>query len=168
MNQHDQLMWGGHLPALLCAIGSSRGPVLELGVGHFSTPHLHAICGALHRSLVSVDDCPERILEFRDYNTPNHAVICRNYDEFLKSEMEEKWGVAFIDHSPGGENRAKAFAHLIKYSSYVVVHDYHLENSEQIDLLLVGLKTVRVFNKYQPPTLVASKDYELSECEKEL
>lgn len=164
----DQKMWGSHLPALLLAIGSSTGPILELGVGHFSTPHLHAICGALHRSLVSVEDNPAWVMEFCGYSNPNHAIVCQEYAEFLKETRSEQWGVAFIDHSPGGAHRASAFADLIHHSSYVVVHDYHLENSEHITPLLVGLKTVRVFDKYQPPTLVASRDYELPECEKEL
>lgn len=168
MTQREQSMWGSHLPGLLLAIGASKGPVLELGVGHFSTPQLHAICGALHRSLVSVDDCPEWAAKFKGYSNPNHAIVCRNYAEFLRETIDEKWGVAFIDHSPGGANRATAFADLIQHSSYVVVHDYHLENSEHIDPLLVGLKTARVFSKYQPPTLVASRDYELPECEVEL
>ena len=39
--------WQSHLPALLACIAVTHGPVLELGVGHFSTPHLHALCGAL-------------------------------------------------------------------------------------------------------------------------
>lgn len=168
MNEKEQAMWGSHLPALLLAVGSSNGPVLELGVGHFSTPHLHAICGARRRSLVSVDDSPEWAAKFKGYNSPNHAVVCRNYAEFLNETKSETWSVAFIDHSPGGANRANAFADLIQHSSYVVVHDYHLENSDHIAPLLVGLKTARVFNKYNPPTLVASRDYELPECEAEL
>ena len=165
-------MWGSHLPALLTAIGSSNGPVLELGVGYFSTPALHAICGALKRRLMSVEQNAEWCERFKYLENPIHRIANHTNEEFFKLmgnyEHLCKWGVAFIDHSPGGASRAEAFRILAPISSYVVVHDYHLENEEHIAPLLTGFKTVRVFNTQQPPTLVASLNYELPESADQL
>jgi len=40
---------GTHLPALLACVSRTAGGVIELGVGHFSTPILHAVCEAAGR-----------------------------------------------------------------------------------------------------------------------
>lgn len=143
-----------HLPALLACVASTVGPVLELGVGYFSTPQLHAICGASKRFLVSVESDAEWLKYFSD----RYASV----DHWFKSEKWSllRYGVAFIDHSPGGENRAKAFKELIELSDYVVVHDYHDDNEAAIAPLLHDL-TRYVCKLVFPPTLVASKTKEI-------
>lgn len=139
-----------HLPALLACIPATTGPVLELGVGYFSTPHLHAICGALGRFLVSVETDKDWRMHFAEkYCTPSHI-----FDHKLSTN--KRWSVAFIDDSPGGQHRAEMFKTLIEVSDYVVVHDYHDENEEAISPLLPGL-TAHVCRLVFPPTLIASK-----------
>lgn len=162
MNYEEQAMWGSHLPALVAAVGASTGPVVELGVGHFSTPALHAMCAALGRVLFSVEQDPARARKFVRMDSRFHKTIVSEYAAFLADDTQpNRWGVAFIDHSPGGASRAEAFRLLIPRASYVVVHDYHLENEDHIAPLLVGLKSVYVTTHQQPPTLIASRDYEL-------
>lgn len=139
-----------HLPALLACIVSTSGTVLELGVGHFSTPQLHALCGALGRRVISV----ESDSEWREHFRSRYEGITHWFKRDIS--MPGRWSVAFIDHSPGGENRAKAFKELIEFSDYVVVHDYHDENEEAIGPLLSGLKW-HVCKSIFPPTLAASR-----------
>lgn len=155
--QTEARAWSSHLPALLAAIAASEGPVLELGVGHFSTPELHAVCGALNRELWSVENHKEWHDEFaKKYKvTGAHFFECMNYPEALKRFRTRDWGVAFIDHSPGGANRAEAFLAFRDISQFVVVHDYHLENWDAIQPHLGGMNYY-VTETYQPPTLIAS------------
>jgi hypothetical protein len=154
-NNYDALAWGSHLPALLAAVASSSGPVLEIGIGHFSTPALRALCLPLHRKLVSVEDNSEWFNEFRNYEHDLHRLINADYDNVLPILAKEHWGAVFIDNSPGGEGRKKDFMLFILNSDYVVVHDYHAENEEAIGPLLSKLD-YRIYRKYQPPTLIAS------------
>lgn len=151
----DELKWGSYIPALMTAIVMSEGPVLELGVGHFSTPLLHAVCGALGRKLYSVEENLEWYQAFEKYNNGLlwHAVTRSNYSE---APREFKWGVVFIDQSPGGKCRADAFDRYLPISNFVIVHDFHLENSEHILPLMEGVRH-HVTTTYSPPTLIATK-----------
>lgn len=162
-NQCESRAWSSHLSALLVAIAASKGPVLELGVGHFSTPELHALCGALNRHLVSVEDNIEWSESFsKKYSRPEHQFFHIPYDEAYANFGPLPWGVTFIDHSPGGANRAKAFWVFRELSDFVVVHDYHLENSEAIAPFLKGMN-YHVTTTYQPPTLIASRKNKIPE-----
>lgn len=148
--------WGSHMPALLACVAASTGPVLEIGVGHFSTPHLHAICATMGRSLVSVESDDAWFTQMAYiYDSGRHGFI-RSVDEAILPMV--RWGVAFIDHSPGGANRASAFQKLIGVSDYVVMHDAQkdAENFQAVEPMLEGLNW-HLCTGYFPHTLVASK-----------
>ena len=165
---YDACAWGSHLPPLLGCIGDTVGHVLEIGVGNFSTPALHAICGSSQRKLVSLEQSKEWIDKFRGrFSKQNHIFHLGEYDETVPFWARDEWSVALIDNSPGGERRRKDFETMIQRSIYVVVHDYHLENSQAIEPLLKGL-AYHVCNLYQPQTLVASKFREIPNCIKVL
>lgn len=157
MTESDQLKWGSHLPALLVCVGSTTGPVLELGVGDFSTPVLHALCCAQHRRLVSVESNEEWMQKFRPHMEKLvHEFIYGKYEVIVPKLAEESWAVSFIDNSPGGDRRRDDFATLLPRSQFVVVHDYHGENKEAIAPLLGGNVYSFVYAEYEPPTLIAS------------
>lgn len=152
-SRYDALAWGSHLSPLLACVCATRGPVLELGIGHFSTPILHAVCENLGRRLVSVEDNEEWFSAFTKYSKGSHVVVLKDYDAIAT----ENWGVVFIDNSPGGIRRKTDFVRFIKSSDYVVVHDYELDNKEAIQPILDGGKiNYVVYDEYRPPTLVAS------------
>lgn len=154
-DKYDPLVWGSHLPALLACIGATKGPVLELGVGHFSTPALHALCGAMKRSLISIESNDEWLVQFKpQYSSKQHRLY-KSDGNHTDCTVQPHYGVAFIDHSPGGKNRAECFDMLIEHSDYVVVHDYEKDNEEAIAPLLTGIKH-HITKTYPPPTLVAS------------
>lgn len=143
-----------HLPALLACVASTSKGVIEIGVGYFSTPHLHAICGVTDKFLMSVEPDDEWRSYFESrYESRNH---------WFKNRLPSygDWSVAFIDHSPGGPNRADAFKEFIELAEFVVVHDYHCDNEEAIGPMLSGL-TFHVCKSIFPPTLVASKNREI-------
>lgn len=152
--------WGSHLPALLACIASTEGAVLELGIGHFSTPQLHALLHSSFKMLISAEDNEEWWNEFhaRYHDPERHKVLLVNYVEAILMFAKEPWGVAFIDHSPGGANRANAFKQLIEVSDYVVMHDAQkdAENFQAVEPMMAGLNW-HLCTSYFPHTLVASK-----------
>lgn len=166
---YDACAWGSHLPALLACVGASHGPVLELGVGHFSTPALHCLVLAMDRSLVSVEDDKKWFREFAEYgrHSNRHTLIHGKYDDVFHQNPyiigTHRWGTVFIDNSPGGERRMHDFMWFADCSDFVVVHDYEKENEEAIAPLLKGMEW-HVTRRYLPPTLVASHSRKLPRC----
>lgn len=157
-DRYDALAWGSHLVPLMACICQTDGPVLELGIGHFSTPILHAVCTNMARKLVSVEDNVEWYKAFNQgYDFGVHHIYNKSYDE-IDSLWKEQWGVVFIDNSPGGERRKIDFMNAISVSDYVVVHDYELENEEAIGPLINKSNKILscVYTAYKPPTLVSS------------
>lgn len=155
---YDGATWGSHLPALLGAIAATDGPVLELGVGHFSTPVLHAVCQ--DRLLISVERDNEWQAKFGRLGRPNHWFAC-SLETALELAGDTHFSVALIDDSPGGAHRAESFKMLIGRSDFVIVHDYHLENREAIEPLLDRMYRYHVTRQYMPPTLIASQFREI-------
>lgn len=152
----EQSAWGSHLPAVLACFASTVGPVLELGVGHCSTPALHALCLAADRPLTSVEQDETWFKMFQSkYEKKGHEFIHGEYDKIVPLLALTQWSVALIDNSPGGERRKKDFQALIRHSGFVVVHDYEKDNLEAIEPILDNMNRY-VCNYYKPPTLVAS------------
>lgn len=156
MTEEEQLKWGSHQPALAACLGATVGPVLEIGVGHFSTPFLSAYCRNADRRLVSIERDGEWYGLFKGYTARNHNVVnVTTYEDYVASAMQHEWAVCFIDNSPGGPARSGLFSLALPRCQYVVVHDYHADNEEHIAPLLNGVNHY-VYNRYEPPTLIAS------------
>jgi len=156
----DEALWGSHIPALMACLADSSQPVIEFGIGHFSTPLLHAVCITQSRKLYSLEKDPAWLGPFAEqFALPLHEFRLGEYLDQIPN-ISEDFGVAFIDHSPGGQSRADIFSAMINRSSFVVVHDYHLDNEDAIKPLLAGLQT-HVTRTYGPPTLVASAKHRL-------
>ncbi len=153
---YDACAWGSHLPALLGCLADTVGPVLELGIGHFSTPALHAYCVQAGRPLHSVEQDEKWFREFSKYEHKSHAFYLCEYDKALQMFTDHFWSVVLIDNSPGGKRRLDDFKAYLPKSTFVVVHDYHLENAEAIKPLLSPIQH-HVTRSYQPPTLIASE-----------
>lgn len=153
-NRYDALVWGSHLTPLMACVAASRDTVLEVGIGHFSTPVLHAVCAAMGRKLISIEADKEWYDTFERYADENHLMLHGEYEPTISS-LADVFGVAFIDHSPGGQSRANVFKMLLPSSDFVVMHDYELDNKEALEPI-IGKISHRVYNEYRPPTLIAS------------
>lgn len=163
MTEEETKSWSSFMPALLACVGATSGGVLELGVGHFSTPALHALCGEMGREmgrdLVSVEENEEWFNRFELlFVCYWHKFHHSDYNSILPMLSRWNWSVAFIDHSPGGKSRADAFKALLPVSEYVIVHDAQEgeENWEHLKPLLVEGVKWHVTKTYHPHTLVAS------------
>lgn len=156
--QCEAMAWGSHMPLLLLALGATHGDVLEIGVGHFSTPHLHYLCAGWNRRLISVEQAKDWHDEFKAvFETRLHWFRHGEYMDVLPGLAKLPWSVVFIDHSPGGKARSDVFELFIDQAEFVVVHDYHLENEDAIRPLLINTPHI-VSTLYQPPTLLASRN----------
>lgn len=117
-----------HFPILAAMVNKTTGPVIELGVGHYSTPMLHFMCQK--RPLLSVDTYKEWVDFFaKDFQNDHHTFECTNNQlissHFFYNSPNKRgpWDVAFVDNGPEVD-RAKCVNMLReRKTKYIVVHD---------------------------------------------
>lgn len=163
----NEVAWTSWLPALGYALAASSGDVLEIGIGHFSTPFLHEYCKGASRTLFSVEKDNDWFNAFSHgfygvsvFREADPRAFHSFASDFSFVRRTPRFGVVFIDNSPGGRARLDPFLAFIDHSDYLVVHDYHRENEEAISPYLEGINH-KIFNDYQPPTLLASKNHKI-------
>ena len=108
-----------HMPMLIRAVQATRGPVLELGAGVFSTPLLHWLCATDRRRLETYED-DKGIFEFANkFRSGNHKVhLVEDWDRI---EIDKHWDVVLVDH--GGDRRGVDALRLKDNAHYIVLHD---------------------------------------------
>lgn len=110
-----------HLPALIECVLATRGPVLEMGCGLWSTPVLAAVCGTARRALVTVEENPawlDRVLQALGPRDELHQVLHR-YDAEMIDGVD--WSVVLIDHAK--DRRQRDLLRLKDRAEWIVVHD---------------------------------------------
>lgn len=156
-----------HAPILAAVAANTTGPILELGVGHGSTPLLHWICAPTKRRLVSVDCDFDWLSMMRWMETPWHPFVCIHdrecWPETSALYATEKWGLVFVDHhEPPGELPARLRAQTVKNfansGTFVTVHDAHADGIRHYALAdaFALYKYQFHFNEYWPGTVVLS------------
>ena len=146
---------GTHIPALVKAVMESTGPILELGMGLFSTTLLHALAEDQNRELYSFEHKGKILNTFKRFESEKHHLIfVPHWDDI---DIDREWGVALVDHEPSNR-RAKEIKRLANNTKYVVAHDSEKENehiyhySEIYDLFLYK----KFYTKSDPNTVVMS------------
>lgn len=119
MNYSGHPGFGSHLPILMKVIGLSDGPVLELGMGMFSTPFLHWACFDKQRRLVSLEKDPECFYLNRHYRADFHEL--RLVEDWDKADLSGHWGVVLIDHER--DRRIHEARRLANSADYILMHD---------------------------------------------
>jgi len=111
------------LPMLLVALERTRGDVLELGAGVFSSPVLHWLCEKQKRNLLTIESDRGWFKFTRQYLRSQHHnfIYVSNWDE-ATTHINKEWDVALIDHSPSGR-RITEIKQLANLAKYLVVHD---------------------------------------------
>lgn len=114
--------YGSHLSVLLRAISLTKGDVLELGMGLYSTPVLHHICVSGKRHLTSYETNEEYVKWAKDY-----GYECKYHNIFLvgsydAADIEKPWDVVLIDHDPSSRRRTE-IRRLANLAKYIVIHD---------------------------------------------
>lgn len=118
-----------HIPILAAVLARTEGPVLELGVGHYSTPIIHFACKSKNRHAVSIDTSRSWIDFFaKVYASANHLFMGTE-NRLISFDLSTRqiltamsWEVAFIDQQPEVD-RKKCIEILRDRINYIIVHD---------------------------------------------
>jgi hypothetical protein len=143
---------GTHRPYLLRVILQTTGPILELGVGEFSTPALHLVSLLMGRQVQSYDTEERWARYYYGLRTRRHIVEhVRDYAD-VPCEAQS-WDVAFVDHGPRAV-RGQILSRLT-HVPFVVCHDSEDTGYGYTEGLRL-FRYVRTFKGMSPWTTVAS------------
>ena len=108
-----------HQKVLQKALEKTKGNVLEVGVGRYSTPIIHkALKG---RQALSLDTETEWIEFCKEFKSKNHkfGLIEEQQEHFRK----EKWGLVFVDFGHEFQERALFVSQFKDIGKVFVIHD---------------------------------------------
>lgn len=109
-----------HLLVLDMVLEHQRGRVLELGVGHYSTPLLHEYSKTKH-IVTSLDSSETWLSKFEYMRSPRHEMI--HVPDWEKCELlDHYWTIAFIDQDPE-PSRGPVVLRLAEQTKFIVCHD---------------------------------------------
>lgn len=155
------LKYGSHLPVLMAVIEKTRGDILELGCGQFTTPYLHWVSVLQKRKLLTLDNDSQRLKYFaNDYQSDNHKFIhVNNWD---KADIEKRWDVALVDHGPASR-RVIEIKRLANLAKYIVIHDSNgrFEKEYRYSRIYPLFRYQFDFTKSYPSTTVLSNQVRL-------
>lgn len=153
--------FGTHLAALIKVINLSEGPILECGMGMFSTPFLHFACLEKKRKLVSYDNEQEYFEWYKTFENDYHRVSF--VSDWDKIDVGEHWGVVLIDHEPK-IRRKEEIKRLAHSADYIVVHDTQMRSNHRYryNEIYPLFKYRKDFNFEKPFTAVLSNFKDLS------
>ena len=141
--------FGTHQPLLLGACLSTRGTIVELGSGFYSTPIVHAVSTAQRRSAYTIDTSRMYVNYMSRYATKHHHVMLadeelmlggdgkfvdvknwgkRRYVDRQNDTFERNFGkmddisVVFVDHDPAFL-RQPAIEWFSDRADYIIAHD---------------------------------------------
>jgi hypothetical protein len=107
--------YGSHLVPLVRHLAHTDGAVLELGVGHWSTPLLRRYCKAADRKLVSLEADPAWARQF--------GLEAVSYDEAVPRLARQSWSIVLVDHWPETRRARDALA-FVGAAGHILVHDH--------------------------------------------
>lgn len=111
--------YGTHIPMVIKMILETKGRVMEMGVGFFSTPNIHWLCAKDKRVCYSFESDPEYHQFARQFRSPRHKIrLVKDWD---KADFSGKWSVALVDHET--ERRAKDALRIKDNCEFVILHD---------------------------------------------
>lgn len=130
---------------------NSKGPILEMGCGHYSTPVLVSIAAALDRKLLvqaSNEEWASQFMEQAD-------VEVVDWKHWSPPEVDGKWGMVFLDSEEAVRDRIKRLPVLAKVAEVVVMHDANVAmKNESWKALVSDYREIRVYHKHVPWTVV--------------
>jgi len=117
-----------HIALLLKVLDTSKGDVVELGGGAFSTPLLHWYCKNKGRKLITYEDNYDYYLFEKQFQSRHHRIILvKSWDEV---DVKTHRGLVFVDHGGRaitntwyGYRRGMDAIRFKDSADYVVLHD---------------------------------------------
>lgn len=148
--------FASHFPILLYALEKTKGAVLELGSGLFSTPLIHYYCDPRGRKVVTVEsDATWYQNVALLFQTANHEI--RKTENWKEPDLERHFDVVFIDHAPADQR----VVDLVKYANlatFIVIHDTNGRHEKHYHMKAEWsrFKYVYHYGGYFPQTTIAS------------
>lgn len=117
-----------HLGPLIACMNKTKGDVLELGMGLFSTPYLHYACTGSKRYLLSLENDPGWCRHFKGsqfmhflYQNGHHQIeLIENYEN--SPLIDKPWDVVLVDQTPD-LSRKETVKKLANLAKYIIIHD---------------------------------------------
>lgn len=151
-----------HIPMLVRVFELSKGDVLELGSGYFSTTLLRWLCQMARRTLYSYETSDFWFAKATKSPAEFHKVF--KVDRKWKDvDIEKHWGMAFVDLSPD-EHRWVEIKKLANLAEYIVIHDSNLSEVKGYGYEKIWdlFKYRYDYKKLNPNTTVVSNFHDLS------
>lgn len=149
-----------HLRALVGAVARTKGPVLELGAGVYSTPILHELCAGMGRLLWSIDHDVGWLSQFRGFESDTHRLVHVADEGGSWIDWSVPWDVVLVDHRPAWRRRDAIEECLVRDDgpTYVVAHDTEPAQRHLYDMdrVLSAFSYRRDFFDAMPWTTVVS------------
>lgn len=117
-----------HMGALIACMNKTKGDVLELGMGLFSTPYLHYACTVDKRRLLSLEENGGwlkhfKTSEFMHFLYPNEFHQLEWVGVYEDSPLILKeWDVVLVDQTPD-LSRKETVKKLANLAKYIIIHD---------------------------------------------
>lgn len=126
-NMNVSLKYGTNLPCLIRAMEKTKGNVLELGMGVFSTPYLHYQCILSKRKLVSYENYEEWMKFFVDGGYQNLYHEINFVEKYADAKIDTQWDVVLVDQTPDS-SRSEEIKRLKDKAKYIIIHDSNPSN----------------------------------------
>lgn len=151
-----------HLPMLVKTFELTKGDVLELGSGYFSTSILRWLCQMHRRTLYSYESSNFWFQKVIIRPVSFHKVI--KVDNWNEAKIERHWGMVLIDHAPD-KRRWIEIRRLANLAEYIVIHDSNLSEIKRYGYEKIWdlFKYRYDYTKLNPNTTVVSNFHDLKE-----
>lgn len=117
-------LYGTHLPLLTRLMDVTSGPVLEIGMGLYSTPLLHTMCQLQTRPLVSLDNDAKWYEENKKWQSDLHLIapLVTDWDDTFESLLDAHWSIVLVDEKPA-KHRIKSIRFFADNANFIIIHD---------------------------------------------
>lgn len=131
-----------HQPLLIWALNHSSRAIVELGIGHYSTPLIAAVSARDRREALSLEDNAEWMKQYSGKTTGYHTFeAVTSWAETIDKLTQSPWGLVFVDQADH-KMRGEAIRKLQPHCMWMVLHDS--------DMILSGKSTNYEWWEYFP------------------
>lgn len=151
--------WSTHMTLLIKALQATKGTVVEVGGGVFSTPLLHWLCKMQDRRLITYEN-EKQFFDFsHEFQSTRHSVrLINDWDEM---DFKSRRGVVFIDHHP--EFRRGLDAIRFRNSADIIVmHDTERPDKYNYNDVWKHFKYVQHWKDCRPWTSMVSNTIDVT------
>lgn len=160
MNIRYSKSWSTHNTMLFKTVTQTKGEVLEIGAGLFSTPLLHWLCKEYNLRLTTLESNPDFFKFAKQFQSSMHHIrLVDNVDDY---KLNKHWGVVFVDHDFSNQLRGNDAIAFKNNADFVVMHDTEAEEKYGYDKVWGHYKYRYDWKECRPWTSVVSNFKDLS------